>query len=73
MRECYLFKRGDELPQTKISDAQVIEIREAAVRREELRDYITENLTNAALAQRYGVHHRTIEKVLAMETHFHVR
>jgi hypothetical protein len=73
MREAYLFKRGEELPQTKITDAQVIEIRAAADQRRELREWIAANLSNDALASRYDVHLRTIEKILARETHFHVR
>lgn len=73
MRECYLFKRGEQLPQTKITDAQVVEIRAAAEKRRELREWIAEHLSNRALAARYGVHHRSIEKILMRETHVHVR
>lgn len=73
MRECYLFKRGEQLPQTKITDAQVVEIRAAAEKRRDLREWIVENLSDRALAAKYGVHHRTIEKILARETHVHVR
>ena len=72
MREVYLFKRGEELPQTKITDAQVVEIRTAAEKRRELREWILEHLSDRALAEKYGVHLRTIEKILARETHFHV-
>ena len=73
MRESYLFKRGEELPQTKITDAQVVEIRTAAEKRRELREWIAEHLSDRALAEKYRVHRRTIEKILARETHFHVR
>jgi len=73
MRKSYLFKRGEDLPQTKITDAEVVAIRAAADQRRELTEWISENLSNHALALRYSVHCRTIEKILARETHFHVR
>jgi hypothetical protein len=73
MRECYLFKRGEQLPQTKITNAQVLEIRAAAEKRRDLREWIAENLSDKALAAKYGVHYRTIEKILMRETHAHVR
>ena len=73
MRELYLFKRGLDLPQTKLTPFQIMEIRAAVDKRRELREYIAENWSNAALAKRLGVHQRTVEKVIHAETHFHVR
>ena len=61
--------RGQDLPQTKLLDMDVISIRSAARQRESLRKHIKDNLSNAALAKQYGVHERTIEKVLMRETH----
>lgn len=61
--------RGQELPQTKLLDIDVIDIRSAKRQRDGLMKHIRENLSNKALAARYGVHERTIEKVLARETH----
>lgn len=61
--------RGQELPQTKLLDMDVIEIRSAKRQREALLKHIRENLSNEALAKRFGVHTRTIEKALARETH----
>ncbi len=61
--------RGQELPQTKLLDMDVIEIRSAKRQREALLKHIRENLSNEALAKRFGVHTRTIEKVMAGETH----
>ena len=61
--------RGQDLPQTKLLDIDVISIRSAARQRESLRKHIKDNLSNAALAKQYGVHERTIEKVLMRETH----
>ena len=61
--------RGQELPQTKLLDLDVIDIRSAARQRAALMQHIRENLSNAALAKRHGVHIRTIEKALSRETH----
>lgn len=61
--------RGQELPQTKLLDMDVIDIRSAKRQREALLKHIRENLSNEALAKRYGVHPRTIEKALSRETH----
>ena len=56
--------RGQALPQSKLTDQQVIAIRAAQQKRDDLRAHIRETLSNEALAQRMGVHVRTIEKVL---------
>lgn len=61
--------RGQELPQTKLLDMDVIDIRSAQRQREALRKHIKDNLSNEALAKRFGVHPRTIEKALTRETH----
>jgi len=61
--------RGQDLPQTKLLDLDVIDIRSAKRQRDSLMKHIKENLSNAALAKRHGVHERTIEKVLARVTH----
>jgi AraC-like DNA-binding protein len=61
--------RGQDLPQTKLLDLDVIDIRSAKRQRDNLRKHINDNLSNEALAKRYGVHERTIEKVLARVTH----
>jgi hypothetical protein len=65
-------KRGQDLPQTKLLDLDVHSIKSAARQREKLRAYIKDNLSNAALAAQYGVHVRTIEKILQHETWSHV-
>lgn len=64
--------RGTDLPQSKLTPEQVSAIRSAAIQRENLRRYIRENLSNEALATQYGVHRRTIEKVLQGESWSHV-
>ena len=68
-RQRELAARGQELPQTKLLDMDVISIRSAARQRDSLRKHIRDNLSNAALAKQYGVHIRTIEKVLQHYTH----
>lgn len=64
--------RGQELPQTKLLDLDIVAIRSAARQRESLRKYIRENLSNEALAKQYGVHTQTIYKCLAYETGSHI-
>ena len=61
--------RGQDLPQTKLLDMDVIDIRSAARQRKALIKHIKDNLSNEALAKRFGVHVRTIEKTLTRETH----
>ena len=65
-------KRGMELGQTKLPPVAIADIRAAAVERERLRKEITERLSNKALAKKWGVHHRTVEKVLSYETARHL-
>jgi hypothetical protein len=64
--------RGVELPQTKLLPLDIGEIRSAARQRTKLRQYIADNLSNDALAKKFGVHRRTVEKVLSYETGSHV-
>ena len=65
-------KRGWDLPQTKLPPLAIKSIRESAELRERMRQEITEKYSNASLAKAWGVHVRTIEKVLAYETGRHV-
>lgn len=64
--------RGQDLPQTKLLDLDIITIRSAAKQRSNLRKHIADNLSNAALAKQFGVHIRTIEKVMSYETGCHI-
>jgi len=64
--------RGQELPQTKLLDIDIVSIRSAAKQRENLRTYIRDNLSNEALAKAYGVHIRTIEKCVQYHTGSHI-
>jgi len=64
--------RGQDLPQTKLLDMDVISIRSARRQRLALLAHIKANLSNEALARQYGVHVRTIEKVLSNESWCHL-
>lgn len=65
-------KRGMDLPHTKLHPGAIRQIRQAAEDRERMRREITDRFSNAALAKKWGVHVRTIEKVLNYETARHV-
>jgi cell division septum initiation protein DivIVA len=64
--------RGSQLPQTKLSQEDVRRIRAMQIKRERLRAMINDRYSNAMLADIFGVHVRTIEKVLRYETHIQV-
>lgn len=64
--------RGQELPQTKLLDLDVAAIRSAVRQRENLRRHIKDNLSNEALSRQFGVHVRTIEKLINRETWSHL-
>jgi hypothetical protein len=64
--------RGQELPHAKLLDLDVLTIRSAAKQRESLRKHIKDNLSNVSLAIQFGVHVRTIEKIVQYETWGHV-
>jgi hypothetical protein len=66
------YKHGFDLPQTKLPTKAIQEIRNAKDKRDELRKQINDTLSNAALAKKWRVHRRTIEKVLSFETGRHV-
>lgn len=64
--------RGQDLPHAKLLDLDVITIRSAKKQREALLKHIRENLSNAALARQFGVHEKTVEKVMSRETWNHL-
>jgi hypothetical protein len=64
--------RGQELPQAALLDLEVIEIRRAHKQREELLEFIREELSNAALSKKFKVHVRTIERIVQRETWSHL-
>ena len=65
--------RGQELPQAKLLDLDVVAIRSAAIQRESLRQHIRENLSNEALSRQFGVSVRSIEKVVQYESWSHIK
>ena len=65
-------RRGAELPQSKLTEELVAEIRSARRQRDALRKHIAENLSNEALAKKFGVHVRTVEKAITNETWSHL-
>lgn len=72
MRAHEFTPRGVSLPQSKLTDAQVQEIREFKEKREDLRRHIKDNLSNEAMAVKFGVHVRTIEKAVSYGSWRHV-
>lgn len=67
-----LAPRGERLPQAKLTEGAVLEIRAAQLEREAQRRRIAEELSNAALAKRFGVHVRTVEMVLQRDSWAHL-
>lgn len=72
IRQRELSARGTDLPQSKLTPLEVDAIRSAAIQRENMRKYIRDTLSNDALAAQFGVHIRTVEKVLSGESWAHV-
>lgn len=63
--------RGEYLPQAKLSESDVRLIRELIKHREELKAK-AKNLNDSAIAEKFGVHRRTIERISQGETWSHV-
>ena len=72
MRAHEFTPRGVDLPQSKLTDPQIQEIRAAKEQRDDLRTYIKETLSNEAMALKLGVHVRTIEKAVNYGSWRHV-
>ena len=65
-------KRGMDLPQAKLTDSDVLMIRELVCRRDELKKKAAD-LTNRKLAEKFDVHIRTIDKITAGGAWGHVQ
>jgi len=63
--------RGTDHPLSKLTDDDVRLIRECVAERERLREE-ARRLSNEALAEKFGVHHRTIERVTQCRGWIHV-
>ena len=72
MRAGEFAARGQDLPQAKLLDLDVISIRSAARQRDALRKHINDNLSNAALAKKYDTHINNIEKIIRREAWSHI-
>jgi len=66
-----MIKRGEQLPQSKLTDDDVRLLRKCAAERERLRKEANE-LSNKRLAEKFEVHIHTIEKILQRSTWIHV-
>lgn len=63
---------GQQSPHAKLLDLEVIDIRSAHRQRLNLLKHIKENLSNEALCKKYGIHKRTLEKIVTRETWSHL-
>lgn len=64
--------RGSKLPQAIVNEALVAKIRHQYARKQRLIQQLNATYSAAALAKRYGLHPRTVEKILRRETWAHV-
>lgn len=64
-------KRGTELPQSKLTEAQAIEIRALHAAKGVAIKALNDNFSAKALAANYGVHVRTVEKILQRAAWIH--
>ena len=67
----YKVLRGSQLPQAKLTEDDVRLIHELVSERDELKRQLA-GLTNAKIAEKFGVHRRTIDRVTALEGWGHV-
>lgn len=66
-------KRGFDLPQAKLNEKLVSQIRSDYQQAREEIEFLQSNYSAKALAKKYGLHVRTIEKMLSGETWSHVQ
>ena len=64
-------KRGMDLPQSRLTDDDVRNIRSLIEHRADLLNQ-AKQLTNKKIAEKYGVHYRTIDRISTGETWGHV-
>lgn len=65
-------KRGSDLPWSKLTEVDVENIRRLSELKKRLIDRLNQKYSAKALANRYGVHHRTIEKVIQCNSWTHI-
>ncbi len=66
-------KRGSELPQAKLDETKAAEILRLHAKKQRLVSRLNARYSAKGLAARFGVHVRTIEKVLQREGWIHAR
>lgn len=64
--------RGEELPQAKLTKEDIRLIWQCVAERERLREE-ARRLSNKALAEKFGVHYRTIERITQRWGWVHIR
>lgn len=64
-------KRGSQLPQSKLTESDIELIRLILQEREIMKNQLKQ-ITNKSLAEKFGVHQRTIDKVVVGESWVHV-
>ncbi len=64
-------KRGEDLPHSKLTDDDVRWINSVCERREQLQAEL-KTMTNQAMADKLGLHRRTVDRVTAGENWGHV-
>ncbi len=64
--------RGEDLPHAKLTEDDIREIRAMHHYKMEQIEILNKKYSAKAIAQKYGVHYRTIEKILSYETWRHV-
>ena len=63
--------RGSDLPQAKLDESDVLLIRQIVEERERTKQKLR-HVTNAAIARKFGVHIRTIDRIATGESWGHV-
>lgn len=64
-------KRGSELPQAKLDESDILLIREIVSERNKLKQQLRQ-MSNKSIAEKFGVHIRTIDRVTAGYSWGHV-
>lgn len=64
--------KGEDYPHAVLTDDIVLDIRSAVTQRERLRKFLSTELTNEALANKYGVTPRQIQRVIAKQNWRHI-
>ena len=64
--------RGQDMPMSKLTDLDVIDIRSRHRQRENLEKYIKENLSAAAVARMYGISLTTEQRIRNYELWRHL-